>query len=325
MTGFPVLDVVIGLAFVYLLLALICTTIMEWIAHFKKMRADMLERALEQLLEVNSPDQLLEVKSVQELLDKDKAKNAVITTEFYTHPLIQAARGPTQRPSYISSTVFAKALRDVLSRNQDQMSDGLKQTVQALARKSGAVLPDETELAEWYDLVMERVSGAYKRATQKWILILAAALTIVMNASTVKLASNLWQSPTLRAYVVERARARLEEGPPLQTVEYTEPDNPKPTEPIEPDTTKSPNSVLAEEQALLGDLFGWSGEGTAMSAHPVSWWLLHLLGWALTALAVSLGAPFWFDTLSRFMNLRAAGAPPPKTGETESPKAGDTK
>src|SRR5690349_6704390 len=28
----------------------------------------------------------------------------------------------------------------------------------------------------------------------------------------------------------------------------------------------------------------------------------HLLGWILTVLALSLGAPFWFDTLNRFMN-----------------------
>ena len=33
----------------------------------------------------------------------------------------------------------------------------------------------------------------------------------------------------------------------------------------------------------------------------------HLFGWLLSIAAVSLGAPFWFDTLSRFVNLRGAG------------------
>jgi len=32
----------------------------------------------------------------------------------------------------------------------------------------------------------------------------------------------------------------------------------------------------------------------------------HLFGWLLTVVAASLGAPFWFDTLNRFMNSRAA-------------------
>ncbi len=33
----------------------------------------------------------------------------------------------------------------------------------------------------------------------------------------------------------------------------------------------------------------------------------HLFGWLLTIAAVTLGAPFWFDTLSRFINLRGSG------------------
>jgi hypothetical protein len=40
-----------------------------------------------------------------------------------------------------------------------------------------------------------------------------------------------------------------------------------------------------------------------------------ILGWFITALAASLGAPFWFDLLGRFMNVRNAGKLP---GEKES-------
>ena len=310
MSGFPVLDVAIGLAFVYLLLALICTTVMEWIAQIRKTRGKMLER------------------SVQQLLDEESSPKAVITKAFFEHPLIQALRSPKRPPSYIPGSLFAKALRDVLARRQTEkaaagqgeMSAGLKQSLEALGRKDGPevrvdALPDEKSLAEWYDQVMDRVSGAYKRTTRRWILLLAIGLTVIMNADTVKLAGNLWQNPTLRAYVVERAKARLEQGPPLETVEYTEPNSPKPTAPVDADTTKSPNSVLAEEQSLLGDLFGWSGEGAALRRGALSWFALHLLGWLLTALAVSLGAPFWFDLLNRLVNLRASGNPPPKTDE----------
>jgi hypothetical protein len=35
------------------------------------------------------------------------------------------------------------------------------------------------------------------------------------------------------------------------------------------------------------------------------------LGWLLTALALSLGAPFWFDLLNKLMKLRGAVRPPP--------------
>jgi len=35
----------------------------------------------------------------------------------------------------------------------------------------------------------------------------------------------------------------------------------------------------------------------------------HLGGWLLTIMAMSLGAPFWFDVLSRLSRLRSSGKP----------------
>jgi hypothetical protein len=40
------------------------------------------------------------------------------------------------------------------------------------------------------------------------------------------------------------------------------------------------------------------------------WVFYKLFGLMISILAVSLGAPFWFDTLSKFVNVRSAGAPP---------------
>jgi hypothetical protein len=36
----------------------------------------------------------------------------------------------------------------------------------------------------------------------------------------------------------------------------------------------------------------------------------HTFGWLITILAVSLGAPFWFDTLNRIIAIRSAGRAP---------------
>jgi hypothetical protein len=44
--------------------------------------------------------------------------------------------------------------------------------------------------------------------------------------------------------------------------------------------------------------------------------MTHLLGWLVTALAATLGAPFWFDTLNRLISIRSAGKSP-----EEAPKA----
>jgi hypothetical protein len=39
-------------------------------------------------------------------------------------------------------------------------------------------------------------------------------------------------------------------------------------------------------------------------------WFVKLLGLALTVAAASVGAPFWFDTLNRLVNLRNTGKKP---------------
>jgi hypothetical protein len=48
------------------------------------------------------------------------------------------------------------------------------------------------------------------------------------------------------------------------------------------------------------------------------WSLAKLIGLVLTVAALSLGAPFWFDLLSKVARLRATGVPPPTADSTRS-------
>jgi hypothetical protein len=43
-----------------------------------------------------------------------------------------------------------------------------------------------------------------------------------------------------------------------------------------------------------------------------------LSGWLITFIAVSFGAPFWFDALSRLARLRTTGAKPETTRDTRT-------
>jgi hypothetical protein len=57
--------------------------------------------------------------------------------------------------------------------------------------------------------------------------------------------------------------------------------------------------------------------------------LTKLIGLSLTAVAITFGAPFWFDTLSKLARLRNTGAPPPSSdavrrGEGEETRRGES-
>jgi hypothetical protein len=56
--------------------------------------------------------------------------------------------------------------------------------------------------------------------------------------------------------------------------------------------------------------FGWSDFAGDHIVTAVVW---AVPGWALTILATLFGAPFWFDTLQRFVQIRGAG-PEPASG-----------
>ncbi len=314
MTSFPALDIAIGLSFVYLLLSLIVTTVNEMMAAILQRRAKFLEMGVEQL--VMDPG---------------------ITTALYEHPLIKSLSNDKRspRPSYIPADKFATALMDVVTgRKNPTMSVGalrsgaekatpeFQQAMTALVDVSGEdpkVLKQKIE--DWFDDGMDRVSGWYKRNAQKNALILAVTVTLVVNADTLHVVNTLWRDPTIRATLVEQAKARTasQETNPIPMVEYPDPNDPTASKPI-----AVPGDVLTDaEKQSLNQLTGWTTEWTRWKESGTTfatwvWQLLmeHLLGWILTAVALSLGAPFWFDTLNKFMNMRNAGRTPDKRNTT---------
>lgn len=55
---------------------------------------------------------------------------------------------------------------------------------------------------------------------------------------------------------------------------------------------------------------GWYAEFVFLNLKHPGWVLQKIFGWLITALAISLGAPFWFDLLKKMINIRGSGAVP---------------
>ena len=299
-SAFPYLDLAIGMSFIYLLIALVCTTINESIAGILNSRGKTLANGITELLRDPALKQLL-----------------------YSHPLIQGIQqGKGARlPSYIASPKFALALMDILT-GQAAANDAaaLRRGIQALPNPetknvlnavladSSVLLTDQQRLEAWYDDGMNRVSGWYKRTAQIRVFVLAAVVSVLLNADTMKMLKILWYNPTMSALVLENAKSRQQQRTEIQPGVDT-----NPTRPV----------ITLEEEAQLEQITGWKDDwySTWRKKQPqgtsLSGWLWYLAqqrlgGWLITILAVSLGAPFWFDTLSKFMNVRSAGIPPRK-------------
>lgn len=293
-----VLDVIIGLVFVYLLLAIMCTAANEFISGLLKSRPKMLRKALTQLLDGQGTS-------------SDKSAGAFVQ-DFYKHPLITGMMRGNKHPAYLSARTFSTVVTGVIAAGNDvaptiqglkagldSLPDGdVKKVLLALFQRSGNDLESAYKaIEEWFNDSMDRVTGWYKRNSQIWVVCIAIVITVLSNADTIQITKRLWKDPLLRNKVVAEAQNRTKKPPP--TVEYPDKDDP-----TDPKVTEG-NTVSPQEEELLKGLLGWQEKAFSAADIPG-----HLLGWLLTILAVSLGAPFWFDMLNKLINIRSAGKSP---------------
>jgi hypothetical protein len=296
------LEIVIGLAFVYLLTSLAATAVMELLSSALNLRARNLEKALSGFL-------------------ASKDSNGIQVETFLNHALLVPLKPIDRSPSYLPgaavisallsslklTTALAAAPNDLL---KDLPNSPLKQRLEIFWVESGQKADAfRARLEEHYDQVMERAGGWYKRNIQLILLIIGLCVSVSLNIDSLAIARTLWETPTLRAAIADEAGRYVK-------------DHPAPTQPIvgqpSADPGKEFHERLGETQEavdmLLSQKFpiGWK-EGDWCRANVLE----KILGLLLSALAISLGAPFWFDTLSKLVNLRGSGKIPVKKGDVE--------
>ena len=254
-----------------------------------------------------------------------------LTNLVYAHPLIKSSytsglfRSRLRLPSYIAPRSFALALVDTLAPeaakpNADGTPRESKDVIaatrryivglklpQQLSRPLLAILDDargdvdafRSGIEAWFDDTMARVSGWYKRQAQFILICLGIVVVLALNANTITIGERLWQDPNVRATVVEQAAATV--------------GKPKPATQDKSATEQLQAAARdVEDAAKLGIPLGWtSDDDDPRMVKLTSWEFFYrdLLGWLLTVAAISLGAPFWFDTLSRLSRLRSTGKP----------------
>jgi hypothetical protein len=306
-----VLNLAIGITFIYLLFSLVVSALNEfWLSYLDK-RADFLKEGLEQLLQ-----------------DPEKVRQVL------NHGLVDAlSRATNGNPSYIGSEPFTAAVLDVVKAAQPN-------TIRKISdfQTSIAVLPDskfkqsltaildsaENDLAsfkkgisDWYDRSMDRVSGWYKRYAQKWLLGLGLGLAVACNVDTIHIIQALSSDPKLLAETVNQAISTAKATTPESSVSSStgpakaaQP-SPSPSE----DPTQAVSQLINKANAAMTKLsnvsvpIGWSKSQWQYLCDPEHL-VTAFLGWFVTGLAASLGAPFWFDTLQRFVNVRSNGRSP---------------
>jgi hypothetical protein len=167
------------------------------------------------------------------------------------------------------------------------------------------------------------VTGWYKRKAQIVILIIAAIVTVSLNADSLQMANALYTNKALRASFVAAA-SDLSSTTPSGT---TDADAQAALDALNEQVPQLPLGWKVEEWDRLTGLDtarsdaekeeGGTISGWALGRLMVGRWVAKLLGWLATVLAISQGAPFWFDMLNKVINLRSSGTTTPRRPATK--------
>jgi hypothetical protein len=312
-SGIPMLDVAIGLAFLFFLLSVVCSSVGEAIAAVFKLRAKNLETGIRSLL--GDPEKA-------EAFFKDWRIVTLSKPPRSKTQKARKARVPEKksRPSYIDpktaalviyDTVFPDAAKEAIEHDDNQARpaslvssvDAAVTQVRTANPRLGALIQDvlheagrdvataRSHLEDRFNEVMDRATGWYKRRMQLVMFFVALAVAASINADTFNVADRLARDEPLRARVVAQATAAATTAAPAGTAT--------------PGTPEEVRDRLKEARATALPL-GWSKEN--IPDHNTVWAaLLKAAGLLVTAFALMLGAPFWFDVLGKFARLRSTG------------------
>ncbi len=295
-------DVAIGVVIVYLGASLFVTVVNEYVAQLRNLRGKQLASSLEKILEDGTLKSTLNGVPALASFFKDKGKDA---------------------PSYVDPNVLAQVLVGTLTVGAradetvrkfgeavGQMgSSALKTQLQGIAATVGKAENLVVAVADGVDRALTMLGDGYKRTLQKQSFLVGLVLAAALNLDTVTLTATLYRNKEIRDATTAAALAVSEKTSKekFDKCRTAAPDKRK----EDPDCAPLLGllDLVAGRNELLNGLpIGWHGPGGRLNGadktETLLLWLPRLCGWLLTALAVSLGAPFWFDLLSKLVNVR---------------------
>ncbi len=294
------LDLVIGLLFVFMVFSLIASGVYESGARMLATRPRTLWKSLRGLLD---PDD----SGGDRRPMVEASARETLTDVLYAHPLVRQLEGrrhtdafKRSRIAHIPNTDFAQALIDVIApagdtgttlddfrrsvRDSELLPEGLKRSLLAIvADADGSLDRARVDIGDWFDARMTAVSRYYKRNTRYVMAAIGVVVAIGFNVDAIGVTRSLYEDDALRAAVSAQADAIIEACQ---------------NEADDADSVTSCIHTELEDSGATGDLpVGWTSDRRDVDLGSV-------LGWLIAGVAIGQGAPFWFDLLRRAGSVR---------------------
>jgi hypothetical protein len=298
-----ILSIIIGIIFVLLLFSMLTSAVVEVYHAAFSSRGKHLRETLEIMLGKEVCDKFYDHSYFRQLSSATKPKSSL------------------KLPVWVEKQTFSSVLADVLTPPDSNMSiperirlvenPDLRKVLDFLWRQSGDdVVQFQKKVEEWFNDVMARAKDWFGDATKWRLFFIGLALAAVLNADTLQIYKSLSANAAVRDELVSDAEIFMAGRESVAAI-----DTSKNFEQAKTDFQAAKQLYHDTVQSPLG--LGW---GDSMTIPADFWgWLVKFAGWVLTGVAVTLGAPFWFDLLRKLLSLKgnssSSSAPAPSNAE----------
>lgn len=224
-----ILEVAIGLALVFTLVALICSLITEWISAMLEKRGNLLWEGIENLVDAQLRSDICAHQLMQGLVRKatwldrilnrllprvDRSKPSYVPTEIFVATLLDIIGSrATGQPEAIGQLPTTFAGLQVAITDAQGVPDKVKKALLALVNDAGADLAGaKKSIGDWFDAGMGRVTGWYKRWSQLVLLAVSLVVALILGVDSLAIAKRLWSDPILRDQIAQSAEEFVEEN-----------------------------------------------------------------------------------------------------------------
>ncbi len=331
MSGFPILDLVLGMVFIYFLLSIITSSLVEVVLSSFKIRSRVLGKWLltifdKKMMRADGGTEKLAYAIMNHCATTALAKPGKATSFMdarnFVSSLIEKLNFDPNDPHNVDN--IPKDLREMIDviRNakaidgtsllpldlqrtfimyaneaRSEYEASTKNLVQGISVQSDLQI-FRKKLEGWFDSSMDRVQGHMKTKYVRPItFVLALIIVVSVNADSIRIARFLYASPSERTNLAVQAMAAAND-----TTYAAIARNPT-------DTTYIKTLAVLKDTGIP---LGWGDKEHIRDTKPSV-----IAGWMMSVLAIMLGAPFWFDLLNKISNIRGAGTKPPSSTEKE--------
>lgn len=327
------INLLICMLFVFLVFSVAVSGLLEWWAQFRGLRGKWLLLGLERLIgDTGITREVLKHPLIgglyRDAAVRDQPPSYVDPTNFSMALSAVVQRQAAGAPDGAPPALTYQGLVDAARKLAGQNSALANAVLPILDRANGELAAALKGLEDWFNAGMERVGGWYKAAAQRRLFVVGLLAAALFNVDTIAIFRALGTAPEATAHIAGQVADAIK-AKRLGSVD---------TEAIAQGTltTQQVQDIadwavsLSQAQIPLG--YGCIAAARAAGAgndvllnaadaciaefrqQRAQWslsdWLVKLLGWALTALAGTLGAPYWFGLLSKVVGLRGSGAKP---------------